>query len=168
LGDFACGTRIIAVGAYGVLTDPATNEIRERPLLDASSAGPPVSYTTLDDPNDLTAGFGSGQPLLIAPGVAISAARSKGGRFIDPDPTRPHSSPRYPISVVMSGTSMASPHVAGAVAILLHKNMAALGSAKGYQDVRNAIQAGTAAAGPYDERSGFGRLNVVLAHASLV
>jgi subtilisin family serine protease len=84
------------------------------------------------------------------------------------DPAKPSSSPRYPISIVMSGTSMASPHVTGAVAVLLHKNVVVHNSAKGFQDVRNAIQAGTLATGGYDERSGYGRLNVALAHGKFV
>ncbi|MDG4857799.1 S8 family peptidase [Streptomyces sp. T-3] len=70
-------------------------------LADFSSVGPRI-------------GDGGIKPDVTAPGVDITAAASKGS-VIDVEPGVPHPAPGY---FTISGTSMATPHVAGAAAIL--------------------------------------------------
>ncbi|MET8942074.1 S8 family serine peptidase [Streptomyces sp. NPDC004542] len=92
-------------------------------LADFSSTGPRVGDSAI-------------KPDVTAPGVDITAAAAPGS-VIDTDPEVPHPAPGY---LTISGTSMATPHVAGAAAILKQEHpdwgfaelkAALTGSAKG-------------------------------------
>ena len=130
-------------GGAGTVGSPSTADSalsvgavdREDQLADFSSRGPRV-------------GDGGLKPEITAPGVDIVAAKAANGFIGDPAPVDGY--------VSLSGTSMATPHVAGAAAILtqehptwgskLRKNTL-MGSAKP-----------TAGAGVYDQ--GAGRVDV--------
>lgn len=103
LSTIGTGKRAIVVGAYDALS----------PTLRAAAftaAGP-----SLNPDADLRR-----KPDISAPGISVRAARSKGGRLKVPG--KPW---RTPASVVKSGTSMAAPHVAGTIALMLEKKPAA-------------------------------------------
>jgi subtilisin family serine protease len=92
LGTPATGRRSIAVANYNHQTESVS---------DSSSRGP-----TRD---------GRNKPEVAAPGTAIKAAHALGGR---PKP----GGGTFPMRLGMSGTSMAAPHVAGIIALLLQRN----------------------------------------------
>jgi subtilisin family serine protease len=89
--------------------DPHT---AERPIASFSSAGPTVA--------------GLIKPEVLAPGVGIRAARST-----------PRGGTPGPATVVMSGTSMAAPHVTGLIAVML----AATGPKLDVLDIRATLLA---------------------------
>ncbi|MCW5806468.1 MAG: S8 family serine peptidase [Deltaproteobacteria bacterium] len=115
------GHRTISVGAYDASRDA---------VAPFSSAGP-----TRD---------GRAKPDLVAPGVAIVAARSWSADGAD--------------LTVKSGTSMASPHVTGTVALMYE----AAGRGLTVEEVRTALGR---TARPIGERGGWGRLDTPAAVA---
>lgn len=93
LGSIASGRRTIVVGAYDHL-------IPGDPAADFSAEGP-----TRD---------GREKPDLAAPGLGVRAAAARGGRL-----AAPGAPAIRPLQVLMSGTSVAAPHVAGLAALVL-------------------------------------------------
>jgi len=152
LGSLSCGDNTIAVGAYFATDRSGKDAI----IAEFSSGGPAVNYADLDSASPDT---GSKQPHISAPGVIVAAARSKGGRL-----------PGAGYSVVMSGTSMAAPHVTGTVALMLQKISGTTTNA-----VRTALR-NTARRDlqwydpktPWHKRFGYGRLDVSAAVKALV
>jgi hypothetical protein len=110
-------------------------------LADFSARGPRV-------------GDGAVKPDLTAPGVDITAAAAEGS-LIDTDPGTPHPAPGY---LTISGTSMATPHVAGAAALLAQEHPDWTG-----QRIKAAL-VGSVKPGPYAAyEQGSGRVDVATA-----
>jgi len=95
LGTFACSEAAIVVGAYHGL-------LPGRDAASFSSEGPTRT--------------GGEKPDVVAPGLDVFAAKSKGFKPLQAG-ARWRSAARVP----MSGTSVAAPHVAGIVALMLQK-----------------------------------------------
>ncbi|WP_424217115.1 S8 family peptidase (plasmid) [Streptomyces sp. BI20] len=96
-------------------------------------------------------GDGAVKPDLTAPGVAIAAAAAPGSD-IGTDPTLPHPAPGH---VRISGTSMATPHVAGAAALLKQKNPGWAAA-----ELKGALTASTKDGGYAVQQQGTGRVRV--------
>ncbi|WP_343041876.1 S8 family peptidase [Streptomyces typhae] len=96
-------------------------------------------------------GDGAVKPDVTAPGVAIAAAAAPGSD-IDTRPGTPHPAPGY---LQLDGTSMATPHVAGAAAILKQRH-----PGWGAAELKGALTASTKG-GPYTAfQQGSGRVQV--------
>ncbi|MEU3188714.1 S8 family serine peptidase [Streptomyces sp. NPDC006923] len=99
------------------------------------------------------------KPDLTAPGVDITAAAAAGSR-IDTSPGTPHPAPGY---LTISGTSMATPHVAGAAALLSQQHPEWSGTR-----LKEAL-VGSARPGPYSAvEQGSGRVDMTRAVAQSV
>jgi len=147
LGTLSCGAKTVVVGAY------FANDVSGvgAQIAEFSSAGPALKYPELDNQPP---GVGNVQPSLSAPGMAVLAARSMGGRTVN-GVTRD-------VATFMSGTSMAAPHVTGAIALMLHKTSAATS-----MQIKDILQTYARRDTPqygigkrWDPRLGFGRLDV--------
>lgn len=104
INDPGGATNVITVAAYNA-------EVSSEPIVDFSSRGPMKSWDPARTPAD--------KPEIAAPGRAVDAALS---RFT----IRPgfcSSLPRAGTRTTpMDGTSMATPHVTGVIALMFHKN----------------------------------------------
>lgn len=96
-------------------------------------------------------GDGAVKPDVTAPGVAITAAAASGSA-IDTRPGTPHPAPGY---LQIDGTSMATPHVAGAAAILKQRHPEWKSA-----ELKGALT-GSAKGGPYTAfQQGSGRVQI--------
>jgi subtilisin family serine protease len=94
---------------------------------------------------------GRSKPEVAGPGTNIVAAHAMGGR------PNPDDGGVFPMRLPMSGTSMASPHVAGIVALLLQRNSRLTAA-----QIRKLLMASTrqvSGVPNFDPAWGFGRIN---------
>jgi subtilisin family serine protease len=158
LGTLACGSSTIVVGAYFA----PDRQGRGAAIAEFSSAGPAVDFSALELPST-----GIRQPWISAPGMIVLAAKSKGGRSYTSGTGT--TVPKQPYAVVMSGTSMAAPHVTGAVALMLHKRGAVATTI-----LRTALEKTARREAPWFDpamlwhpRLGYGRLDIKAALDSI-
>lgn len=104
-------------------------------------------------------GDGAVKPDLTAPGVGITAAAAPGS-MLDTAPGAQHPAPGY---LQLNGTSMATPHVAGAAALLKQKNPGWTGT-----ELKAALTASTKDGAAGVQQQGTGRVQVDKALAQTV
>jgi subtilisin family serine protease len=137
LGTPATTRRAIAVANY--------RHAPPQVISDSSSRG-----TTRDD---------RPKPELAAPGTGIHSSNSQGGRPAPSPPAPPGT--LIPMRVVMSGTSMAAPHVTGIAALLLQRNPR-LTAAQISKILISAARPKPGAGGPeFDPAFGFGLVDAL-------
>lgn len=137
------GSAASTVGSPGVAEDALTVGAVDKldKLADFSSRGPRMD--------------GGVKPDVTAPGVGITAAAAEGTR-----PGDPHPAPGY---VTLSGTSMATPHVTGAAALLMQQHPDFSGAQI------KALLTGSAKPGGYSAyQQGTGRIDLTRATAQTV
>ena len=110
----------------------------------------------LQEPNDAsgrgTTRDGRAKPEVAAPGTNIFAANSHGGR-----PDEDNSGQPQPMRIAMSGTSMAAPHVAGVIALLLEHQPRL--TATQIRSILIATASPPPGVIPYDVAWGYGRVD---------
>ncbi|MER5888700.1 S8 family serine peptidase [Streptomyces sp. NPDC001941] len=143
-GDFGDSTVGSPGSADAALTVGAVD--KDDKLASFSSKGPRV-------------GDGAIKPDVTAPGVDITAAAAP-GTLIDSDPGVPHPAPGY---LSISGTSMATPHAAGAAAILKQQHLGWKSA-----DLKGALTASAKDGGYTAFQQGSGRIQVDRAIAQSV
>ena len=137
LTSTACGRRTICVGAFD----------------QTAPAHPPAPFSAEGTTRD-----GREKPDVSAPGIGVLAAAAYGGRVPPGQPWR------LPPAVRMTGTSVAAPHVAGVVALLLQRapGLTAEDAAACLRRTARADVAGT-----WHPQLGWGRVDAAAALASI-